>query len=109
MLQLSSESGTTWGPLRVTLMSPVALDERDDLAWAECEPPLRLGGETFHLVLLQPRYRYLSLWEVGADAVPVYVCVTSGPDESAERLTRKQVRVVTWALVTEDRRPSLDR
>jgi hypothetical protein len=80
-------------------MARVTLDERDDLAWAECHPPLGLAGRTYPLVLLQPRYRRESLWSVGDDPVAVYVCVTAEEHETSDQLTRRQLRVLDWGEV----------
>ena len=99
MLVLTSVPKGKWEPLRVTLMSQVTLDERDDLAWAECGPPLRVDGERFGLVILQPRYRYESLWAVGA-GVEVYVCTTASRHEASDQLSRANVRVLAWGHLT---------
>lgn len=101
MLLLSSVPLGKWEPLRVTLMSQVTLDERQDLAWAECEPELRVDGRCYHVVLLQPRYKSESLWDVGLREVEVYVCSTAPGNEAAGRLSRSQVRVLSWGVVSE--------
>lgn len=98
-LTLGSDPKGRWQPVRVTLMGPVTLDERDDLAWAECHPALGLAGQTHQLVLLQPRLLYHSLWAVGDGGVPVYVCVTTPEHETSDRLTRTNVTVLDWGEV----------
>jgi hypothetical protein len=103
VLHLDSEPAGKWDTLRVALMSPVTLDERSDLAWAECEPSFRVNGQIHHLVLLQPRYGGDSLWDIGTRSIPVYVCTTRSEHLTNESLSRPAVRVLEWAVVTEVR------
>lgn len=104
MLQLASVPKDKWEPLTVHLLDRVTLEERDDLAWVECEPALRVAGGVHPLVLLQPRYRHESLWSVGS-GVEVYVCTASPSHIAADSLSRKHVRVLAWGLVTEREPP----
>lgn len=81
-------------------MSRVTVGSRDDLAWAECTPPLRFGGAHHGLVLLQPRDRAESVWE-RRGPVHVYIYATAAELQAVDHLTRRDMRLLAWGILTD--------
>jgi|tagenome__1003787_1003787.scaffolds.fasta_scaffold16877693_1 hypothetical protein len=88
----------------VTLVSPLRVGNRDDLAWARVDPPIRLMDKDRHVIALGTRHAGDSLWDLskGGSPVHVYVLLANGDgSELGPDLTADIVTIAAWGLLHE--------